>query len=264
MTTLYELLGVGPDAGDEALKTAYRRLAKMHHPDLNPNDPDAARRFRQVTVAIRILCDAKRRAAYDQRLVRELQRRLDRERAQRRSQGSRMVAIGAVAGVAIGIVAVTASILLRPVSPEPVVTSGATYDVVQRPVMVSTPVHEGLSREISTGTIAVLAKAVPAPQAPTDGSEVSVRPEQHCQDSVSREARDLLTAGFDVARLERALGCKLLEGREADAHELSANERAALIRHAQELLASGDAKGARLLSQRACQGLRSRCGLGSG
>jgi len=73
MKTLYELLGVSPDASDEALKKAYRKLAKMHHPDLNPNDPDAARRFREVTVAIAILCDAKRRSAYNQRLVRELQ-----------------------------------------------------------------------------------------------------------------------------------------------------------------------------------------------
>ena len=87
MTTLYQLLGVCPDAGDEALKTAYRRLAKMHHPDLNPNDPDAACRFRQITAAIAILSDAERRAAYDQRLVRELQRGLDREGAVSKAAG---------------------------------------------------------------------------------------------------------------------------------------------------------------------------------
>ena len=86
MKTLYELLGVSPDASDEALKTAYRKLAKMHHPDLNPDNPDATRRFRQVAAAISILCDAEQRAAYNQRLIRELQRTLDRERERRRLQ----------------------------------------------------------------------------------------------------------------------------------------------------------------------------------
>jgi hypothetical protein len=262
MKTLYELLGVCPDASDEALKKAYRSLAKVHHPDLNPNDPDAARRFRQVTVAIEILSDAKRRAAYNRRLVRELQRRLDREREQRHLQRPRMIAIGAVAGVAIGIMSVKASVLLRPASPIPVVTSRTTHDVVQRPVLVPTATQESLSPERSSDTIQMPTKAVPAPQAATDGGEVSVRPEYRCQDSVSREAGDLLTAGYDLERLEMALGCKLLDSREADERELTANERAALIRQAQELLASGDVKGAHLLSQRACRGLRSRCGSG--
>jgi curved DNA-binding protein CbpA len=105
MKTLYELLGVCPDANDEALKMAYRRLAKMHHPDLNPNDPDALRRFRQVTAAIAILRDAKRRAAYNQRLVIKLRRELDRLREQRRIHRACVVATSAVAAVMIGIVA---------------------------------------------------------------------------------------------------------------------------------------------------------------
>jgi curved DNA-binding protein CbpA len=264
MKTLYELLGVCPDASDEALKQAYRRLAKMHHPDLNPNDPDAARRFRQVTVAIKILCDAKRRAAYNQRLVRELQRRLDRERERRRSQGSRVIAISAAAGLAIGVVSVKASLLLRPVSPMAVAARATTYDVVQEPLMVLTATHESLRRGWSIDPLQMPAKAVPPLPGPIDRGDVSARPARRCQDSVAREAGDLLTAGYDLERLEMELGCKLPEDREADARELSANERAAMIRQAQELLASGDAKGAHLLSQRACRGPRSRCGPRSG
>jgi hypothetical protein len=53
---------------------------------------------------------------------------------------------------------------------------------------------------------------------------------------------------------------RFIEGREADERGLSANEKAALIRQAQELLASGDAKNARVLLQRACQNSKSRCG----
>src|SRR5215831_7932857 len=68
MKTLYDLLGVRSDADDEALKTAYRKAAKAHHPDLNPGDPDAARRFRQIATAIEILRDSEQRAAYDRLL----------------------------------------------------------------------------------------------------------------------------------------------------------------------------------------------------
>src|SRR5690349_20787329 len=132
MKTLYELLGVSPDACDEALKRAYRSRAKMYHPDLHPNDPDAARRFRQIAAAISILCDAKRRAAYDQRLLRELQRRLDREREQYRLQRSRIVAISGIAAVAFGVVVMKGAELIGPVSPISLVASGTTSNFAQQ------------------------------------------------------------------------------------------------------------------------------------
>ncbi len=244
MTTLYELLGVCPDAGDEALKTAYRSLAKMHHPDLNPNDPDAARRFRQITAAIAILSDAGRRAAYDQRLVRELQRGLDRERGRCRRQRACIVATSAVAAVLIGIVVMTGSVLVGPVSSTSVVASRKTYDVVQQPVSVSTAQQESVSRERPSEKIQLLPAVVPPPQTSTnDRREVSVPPERYCQH-------------------ETGPHCEPLEGREADQRELSANEREALMRQAQELLASGDAKAFHVLSQRACRSSRLRCGPG--
>jgi hypothetical protein len=245
MTTLYEILGVCPDADDEALKTAYRRLAKMHHPDHNPNDPDAARRFRRITAAIAVLCDAERRATYNQRLVRELQRGLDRERERCRRQRVCIVATSAVAAFLIGIVVMTGSVLVAPVSSTSVVASRTTYDVVRQPVSVSTAQQESVSRERPSDKTQLLPAVVPPPQTSTnDRGEVSAPPEQHCRHDTGPHCEPPL------------------EGRGADEWKLSANERETLMRHAQELLASGDAKASHVLSQRACRSSRSRCGPG--
>jgi DnaJ-class molecular chaperone len=62
---LYELLEVGRDATAEELKKAYRRQARRFHPDLNPDDAEAERRFKEVTWAYQVLSDATRRTQYD-------------------------------------------------------------------------------------------------------------------------------------------------------------------------------------------------------
>jgi curved DNA-binding protein CbpA len=61
----YALLGVDPDATLAQIKKAYRTLARQHHPDTNPGDPQAAARFRNLTEAYDTLSDPKRREAYD-------------------------------------------------------------------------------------------------------------------------------------------------------------------------------------------------------
>jgi DnaJ-class molecular chaperone len=61
----YETLGVARDADAEAIKRAYRRLAKQLHPDLNPGDVKIETRFKEVSVAYDLLSDAKKRARYD-------------------------------------------------------------------------------------------------------------------------------------------------------------------------------------------------------
>lgn len=61
----YDVLGVGRDADEAALKKAFRRLAREHHPDVNPGDTDAEERFKEVSEAYEILSDPQTRATYD-------------------------------------------------------------------------------------------------------------------------------------------------------------------------------------------------------
>ena len=65
METLYDLLGALPDDDAESLRAAFRKAAKGAHPDINPGDPDAALKFRQIVHANEILSDEEQRAAYD-------------------------------------------------------------------------------------------------------------------------------------------------------------------------------------------------------
>jgi tetratricopeptide (TPR) repeat protein len=69
MGTLYDLLGALPDDDAEGLRVAFRRAAKATHPDTNPDNPDAALRFRQLVRAHHILSDAEQRETYDQLLA---------------------------------------------------------------------------------------------------------------------------------------------------------------------------------------------------
>jgi molecular chaperone DnaJ len=61
----YEVLGVGRDAGEQDIKSAYRKLALKYHPDRNPDDPTAEDRFKEASEAYSVLSDAQKRAAYD-------------------------------------------------------------------------------------------------------------------------------------------------------------------------------------------------------
>ena len=62
----YDVLGVERAASEAELKTAYRKLAKKYHPDINPNDAEAEKKFKEVSHAYEVLKDAQSRAAYDQ------------------------------------------------------------------------------------------------------------------------------------------------------------------------------------------------------
>ena len=60
----YAVLGVARNAGQNEIKTAYRRLARKYHPDVNPH-PAAARKFAQINEAYHILIDPQRRSFYE-------------------------------------------------------------------------------------------------------------------------------------------------------------------------------------------------------
>jgi molecular chaperone DnaJ len=62
----YTVLGVGEKATQEEIKKSYRKLAKQHHPDANPDDPKAAERFKEIGEAYGVLSDPAKRKQYDQ------------------------------------------------------------------------------------------------------------------------------------------------------------------------------------------------------
>jgi DnaJ-class molecular chaperone len=61
----YEVLGVAKDADIKEIKTAYRKLARVHHPDLRPGDKQAEDRFKEIAAAYDFLSDETKKAAYD-------------------------------------------------------------------------------------------------------------------------------------------------------------------------------------------------------
>jgi curved DNA-binding protein len=62
----YKVLGVDKNANEKDIKRAFRRLARQHHPDVNPDDPQAEERFKEVNEAYEVLSDPEKRQKYDQ------------------------------------------------------------------------------------------------------------------------------------------------------------------------------------------------------
>lgn len=63
---LYDTLGVKREASEEDIRKAYRKLARKHHPDVNPGNKSAEEKFKAISSAYEVLSDAKKRAAYDE------------------------------------------------------------------------------------------------------------------------------------------------------------------------------------------------------
>ena len=62
----YQVLGVDKKASQDDIKKAYRKLARKHHPDLNPNDPTAKDKFQAINEANEVLSDPEKRKKYDE------------------------------------------------------------------------------------------------------------------------------------------------------------------------------------------------------
>lgn len=66
MADYYETLGVDKNASSDEIKNAYRKQAKKYHPDLNPDNKDAEKKFKEVNEAYKVLSDASKKSQYDQ------------------------------------------------------------------------------------------------------------------------------------------------------------------------------------------------------
>src|SRR6478752_4909051 len=65
MADPYKTLGVQKTDSEAAIRSAYRKLAKRYHPDVNPGKPEAAERFKEISAAYDLLGDKEKRARYD-------------------------------------------------------------------------------------------------------------------------------------------------------------------------------------------------------
>ena len=62
---LYAILGVEPDADEVTIKSAYRKQARIWHPDVNDNSQESIVRFKEITEAYEVLTDSHKRSKYD-------------------------------------------------------------------------------------------------------------------------------------------------------------------------------------------------------
>jgi curved DNA-binding protein len=84
----YAVLGIPKTASDDDIKKAYRKLARKHHPDLNPNDEAANKKFQQINEANEVLSDPEKRKKYDQ-YGKDWQHAEEFEQARRQQQQQR-------------------------------------------------------------------------------------------------------------------------------------------------------------------------------
>jgi curved DNA-binding protein CbpA len=113
MTTLYDLLGALPGDDADDLRDAFRRAVKDVHPDIRPNDPDAALNFRLIVYAMEVLRDPELRAAYDYLLDRARQELV----SQRRAAKIRTFAFAMIGLAGVSVVVVSAGTLFAPTLP---------------------------------------------------------------------------------------------------------------------------------------------------
>ena len=112
MPTLYELLEALPEDDADGVRAAFRKAAKAHHPDNNPNDPDAPQRFRRIVRAHAILGDKLQRTTYDACLAKAQRQRAAKSKFSR----FRGLLSDAISAMVIAFVSIGAFLLIENVS----------------------------------------------------------------------------------------------------------------------------------------------------
>ncbi|QHO78176.1 hypothetical protein ACH79_41945 [Bradyrhizobium sp. CCBAU 051011] len=169
MGTLYDLLGALPSDNAEGLRTAFRKAAKATHPDINPDNPDAALRFRELVRAYDILNDAEQRATYDELLAIALQpsptTKTTRTYERVHKLASNTMAASVISAVLVGGYVLFGLFSTPPGAAEMLAdrTTGRAQEVLA--LLPDTPVqdeaHSPRGGEISTGAV-TLTSAAPA------------------------------------------------------------------------------------------------------
>ena len=88
----YKVLGVAKTASEGDIKNAYRKLARKHHPDLNPNDKEAHKKFQQINEANEVLSDAVKRKTTNTVRIGNMRMNM-KKLAKRRAQGNRILGV---------------------------------------------------------------------------------------------------------------------------------------------------------------------------
>jgi DnaJ-like protein len=176
MGTLYDLLGALPSDDAEGLRTAFRKAAKATHPDINPDNPDAALRFRELVRAYDILTDAEQRATYDQLLTIALQPPPPAAKAVRTYEVIGKVASNTMAATVISAVLVGGYVLFglfsKPPGAAEIMTDGAigqTQLVAALHSDVTASDEAPVQREGDTSTVAAVVTS-PAAKEPNTAS----------------------------------------------------------------------------------------------
>ena len=205
MTTLYDLLGAlpGDDAAD--LRKAFREAVKSTHPDIRPNDPEAALNFRLIIHAMEILGDPDQRAAYDHLL--ELAR--EEHEQERRAARIRNFAFAMIGLAGVSIVAVSVHILFAP--------------------MAAVPPQVARTEELSRGPAGIASNSPAARPGLNDNSASrdaeTTKPEETQEDFLKRWAAN----DINVPAERKAEAAKPAEEQHRPASEPDTNENNAAV-----------------------------------
>jgi tetratricopeptide (TPR) repeat protein len=138
MKTLYDIIGALPEDDAEDLRIAFRKAVKANHPDLHPDNPDAALAFRRIIRANAILSDQRQREEYD-RLIEAARWQQQRQEPKRSafSTGIRRLGIDALAVAVASAAFVAGYLLLKPADRMPLASAEVTEISRSEPAQIA-------------------------------------------------------------------------------------------------------------------------------